>query len=93
MRKMYVAILFYLQSDVKCSLGLSKSTGHVNTIDVAVVALAEDHAVEGPVEDDPHPHHVLLTLNLQVLDLSHVGWLGNLPRIAIAWARIEATHT
>ncbi len=64
----------------------------MDTIDVAVVALAEDHAVEGPVEDDPHPHHVLLALNLQVLDLSHVGWLGNLPWIAIAGIE-AATYT
>jgi hypothetical protein len=50
------------------------------------VALAEDHAVEGPIEDDPDSHHVLFALNLKVLNLGHVGGLGNLPGISITWA-------
>jgi hypothetical protein len=78
--------LFYLKSNVEGSLGLSKSTGHVNAVDVAVVALAEDHAVEWSIEDDPDSHHVLFALNLKVLNLGHVGGLGNLPGISITWA-------
>ena len=76
----------YLKCDVEGRLGLSESTGHVNAIDVAVVAFAEDHSVEGPVEDDPDPHHVLLALNLKVLNLGHVGRLGDLPGIGITRA-------
>jgi len=56
----------------------------VDAVDIAVMALAEDHAVERTVEDDPDPHHVLLTLNLQVLDLGHVGGLGDLPGVGVA---------
>ncbi len=71
----------HLQGDVKGGLGLAEAGRDVDAVDVAVVALAEDHAVEGPVENDPDPHHVLLALDLKVLDLGHVGWLGYLPRI------------
>ena len=62
----------------------------MNTVDIAVVALAEDHAIEGSVKDNPDPHHVLLTLNLQILDLGHVGRLGYLPGISAAWARCHS---
>ena len=63
----------------------------MDTVDIAVVALAEDHAVEGSVKDDPHPHHVFLTLNLQILDLGHVGRLGYLPGItSTAWAGCDS---
>ena len=47
----------------------------MDTVDVAVEAFAEDHAVEGSVKLDPDAEQVLLTLHLQILDLGHVGWL------------------
>ena len=53
----------------------------MNAIWVAVEAFAEDHAIEGSVELDPHAEQVLLTLDLQVLDLGHVGGLTVGPRI------------
>ena len=53
----------------------------MDTVDVAVEALAEDHPVERPVELDPHSEQVLLALHLQVLYLSHVGWLSVGPGI------------
>jgi hypothetical protein len=59
----------------------------MNTVDIAIVALAEDHAIEGSVKDDPDSHHILLTLNLEILNLGHVGRLGYLPGITTAWAR------
>lgn len=53
----------------------------MNAVDVAVVALAEDHPVEGPVEVDPDSEQVLLALDLQVLNLGHIGGLGVGPGI------------
>ena len=82
--KYRIALHAYLQRDVEGSLGLSQSGRNVDAVDIAVVALAEDHPVERPVEDDPDPHHVLLALHLQVLDLGHVGGLGDLPGVSAA---------
>lgn len=67
----------------------------MDTLDIGVVALAEDHAIEGSVKLDPDPHQILLTLHLQVSNLGHVGWLRSLPRLdrvdpvatAKAWIR------
>ena len=56
----------------------------MDAVDVAVVAFAEDHSVERTVEDDPDSHHVLLALDLEVLDLGHVGGLGDLPGVGTA---------
>ena len=53
----------------------------MDTIDVGVVSLAEDHAVERAVKDNAHAHQVLLALDLKVLDLGHVGRLGHLPGV------------
>ena len=67
--------------DVEGSLGLSQSCWNVDTVDVAVESLAEDHPVERPVELDPDSEEILLALNLQVFDLSHIGWLAVGPGI------------
>ena len=61
--------------NVKGGLSLTKTGGDMDTVDVAVEALAEDHPIEGSVKLDPHAEQVLLTLDLQVLDLGHVGGL------------------
>ena len=67
--------------DVEGSLSLSKSCRDVDTVDVAVESLAEDHPVERTVELDPDSEEILLALNLQVFDLSHIGWLTVGPGI------------
>jgi len=54
----------------------------VHAVDVGVVALAEDHAVEGPVELHADAHQILFALHLQVADLRHVVGLADLPGIA-----------
>ena len=53
----------------------------MHTVGVSVVALAEDHSVEWSVKDDPDSHHVFLALDLEVLDLGHVGRRPHLPRV------------
>ena len=53
----------------------------MDTVDVAVESLAEDHPIEGSVKLDPDSEQVLLTLDLEVLDLSHVGRLTVGPGI------------
>ena len=60
---------------------MSQISWHMDAVCVSVVSLAEDHPVEGPVEDHPDPHHVLLALDLEVLDLGHVGRRPHLPRV------------
>ena len=66
---------------------LAKVSGDMHTVGVSVVALAEDHSVEWSVKDDPHSHHVFLALDLEVLDLGHVGRLGDLPGVVGAGGR------
>jgi len=51
----------------------------VHTVGITVETLGEDHAVEGPVELDVHPHVGLLALHLQVLDLRTVVGAGQGP--------------
>lgn len=70
-----------LQGDVEGRLSLSYSGRNVDTVGVPEVALAKNQTVKGPIETDPDPHHVLLTLDLEVLDLGHVGRLGYLPGV------------
>ena len=53
----------------------------MDTVDVAVESLAEDHPVERSVELDPDSEEILLALNLQVFDLGHVGRLAVGPGI------------
>ena len=65
----------------------------MDAVDVAVVAFAEDHSVERPVEDDPDPHHVLLALHLEVLDLGHVGGLGDLPGVSTVGSSGQSKST
>ena len=67
--------------NIESGLSLSQSCRNMNTIDIAVEAFAEHHAVEGSVELDPHAEQVLLALHLQVLDLGHVGRLTVCPSI------------
>ena len=62
--------------DIKSGLSLTQSSRDVDTVDIAVEALAEHHSIEGSVELDPHSEQVLLALDLQILDLGHVGWLA-----------------
>ena len=68
--------------DIKGGLSLTQATGDVDTVDVGVVTLAEHHPVERSVKLDPHSEQILLTLNLQILDLSHVGRLTVRPGIS-----------
>ena len=44
----------------------------MNTVSVRVESLAEDHAVERPIELDVHSHVRLLALYLEMLDLRRV---------------------
>ena len=67
--------------DVEGSLSLSQSSRNVDTVDVAVEPLAEDHPIERPIELDPDSEEILLALNLQVFDLSHIGRLTVGPGI------------
>ena len=53
----------------------------MNTINIAVMSFRENHSIKRPIELDSNPHHVLFTLDLQILDHGHVGGLGLLPRI------------
>jgi len=61
----------------------------VNAVGVAVVALGEDHAVEGSIEFDVDPHMSLLALHLQVLDLWLIARLTDGPWIF--WSRAKRT--
>ena len=56
--------------------------GQVDTVGVAVEALAEDHPVEGPVELDVDPDAGLLALDLDILDLRQVRLSGG-PNVII----------
>ena len=67
--------------NIESGLSLSQSCGNMDAIDIAVEAFAEHHAVEGSVELDPHAEQIFLALDLQLLDLCHVGRLTVCPSI------------
>ena len=79
---------------VKLSLAAAHTSGQVHAVDVAVVALAEDDAVEGLVELNGDLHEVLLTLDVEAGDLGHVGLCSGpsivlgLGRLDVCWCRV-----
>ena len=78
-----------VEVDVKSGTQLSRAGSNVNAVGVAVVALGEDHAVEGPIEFYVDPHVSLLALHLQVLDLWLIARLADGPWIF--WSRAKGT--
>ena len=76
--------------NIKRSLCLPKTWGDVDIVDIALEALAENHSVEGSIEDNSNSHQILFALNLKVLYLSHIGWLGSGPWV---WRGGWLTHS
>lgn len=58
-----------IEVDIEGGAQLSRSRTDVDAVGITVVTLAEDHAIEWPVELNIDPHVGLLALDLKVLDL------------------------
>ena len=71
-----------VQEDLEGGGDGARPRGQVDTVGVAVEALAEDHPVEGPVELDVDPDAGLLALDLDILDLRQVRLSGG-PNVII----------
>ena len=54
--------MYLSHGDVEGCLSLSR--WYVDTVNVTVVTLAEDHSIERTVKHHPHSHQVLLALDL-----------------------------
>ena len=70
-----------VEVDVESGAQLAGSRPDVNAVGIAVVSLAEDHSVKGPVELDVDPHVRLFALDLKVLDLRLIAGLADGPSV------------
>ena len=75
-------------ADLKVDRGPTEARRQVDAVGVAVVALAEDNAVEGLVEAEVDLHRVLLALDVERDDLGHVV-AGRRPVLANAVAAVD----
>ena len=71
--------------NLRLYLSLSKSRRNMHTINVTVMSFRENHAIKRSIKRDSNSHHILFTLDLQILDHGHVRGLGLCPRIRETW--------
>lgn len=70
-----------VEVDVEGGTQLTRSWSDVDAVGIAVVALGEDHTVEGSIEFNVDSHVRFLALHLEILDLGLVTRCADRPLI------------